>query len=65
VQALRDGLSPTDVARQLDHADAHLVWTTYGRFVPEASDYGKSSGRDLGTDFGGVVSHAMSQREEG
>ncbi len=39
VQALRDGLSPTTVARQLGHANAYLVFTTYGRFTVDARDY--------------------------
>ncbi len=39
VQALRDGLSPSTVARQLGHHNAHLTFTTYGRFVPDERDY--------------------------
>lgn len=42
VQQLRDGLSPTVVARQLGHSNAHLVHTTYGRFVPDERDYRRS-----------------------
>ena len=39
VWSLRDGLSPTAVARQLGHRDTNLLHTVYGRFIPEAVDY--------------------------
>lgn len=39
VLSLREGLSPTVVARQLGHRDAHLVHTIYGRFIPDERDY--------------------------
>jgi integrase len=39
VWSLKDGLSPTAVARQLGHRDTNLLHTVYGRFIPEAIDY--------------------------
>lgn len=39
VNALKRGLPATVVAHQLGHQNAHLVWSRYGRFVPEAKDY--------------------------
>lgn len=39
VWSLRDGVSPTAVARQLGHRDTNLLHTVYGRFIPELTDY--------------------------
>lgn len=39
VWSLKDGLSPTAVARQLGHRDTNLLHTVYGRFIPDAADY--------------------------
>lgn len=39
VNALRRGEKATVVAHQLGHSNAYLVWTRYGKFVPNASDY--------------------------
>lgn len=39
VQALRDGLAPQVVARQLGHPHPLMVHKVYGRYVPNASDY--------------------------
>lgn len=39
VWSLKDGVSPTAVARQLGHRDTNLLHTVYGRFIPEATDY--------------------------
>jgi integrase len=39
VNALRSGLRPEVVARQLGHRDATLVLKVYGKYVPDASDY--------------------------
>jgi hypothetical protein len=50
VNALRNGLSATVVAHQLGHRDANLIWTRYGRFVPNATDYQKAIEADSATD---------------
>lgn len=39
IWSLRDGVSPTAVARQLGHRDTNLLHTVYGRFIPDATDY--------------------------
>ena len=49
VQALRDGLSPSVVASQLGHANAYLVFTTYGRFVVTDADYQSPGKRATGS----------------
>ncbi|MGV3707580.1 MAG: tyrosine-type recombinase/integrase [Gemmatimonas sp.] len=50
VNALRNGLSATVVAHQLGHRDANLIWTRYGRFVPNATDYQKAIEAGSATD---------------
>lgn len=47
VQALRDGYSLQVVAHQLGHKDTTLVQSTYGRFVPDESDYTRHPKRPL------------------
>ena len=39
IWSLKDGVSPTAVARQLGHRDTNLLHTVYGRFIPDATDY--------------------------
>lgn len=39
VWSLKDGLSPTVVARQLGHKDTTLLARVYGRYVPDESEY--------------------------
>lgn len=39
VNALRRGETVQVVSHQLGHANPYLVWTRYGRFVPNAKDY--------------------------
>lgn len=39
VLMLRAGYKPTVVAHQLGHRDTSLVWSRYGRFVVDSSDY--------------------------
>jgi len=39
VWSLKDGVSPTAVARQLGHKDTNLLHTVYGRFIPDLTDY--------------------------
>lgn len=39
IWGLRDGLSPTVIARQLGHKDTTLLQTVYGKFVPDERDF--------------------------
>jgi integrase len=39
VWCLKDGVSPTAIARQLGHKDTSLLEKVYGRFIPEPTDY--------------------------
>lgn len=38
VLALKAGYPPIPLARQAGHKDAHLIWTVYGRHVPQLSE---------------------------